>query len=844
MTPPEIAHDPDLKPGPAVMAGFYLFCVGTAFVLLSLSAFTFQLDDIKIPGLYVGGGIMLAYWAWLLATRKVAPPPQVVWIGFAAYIVVTLLSAFFAADFVKWIAWQYVGYNISTLGFVLLGSAVIQTRKMVELTLKFWVLMTFATTVFGLLHYAGFLETVYKVMYPSGAPPQGSRTHDLINTFKGARSMISTILNTQFFGNFLLMVLPVCVAVVMFVSQNLKRSLANHNNRIAGIPVPMIWLVVSGLSIVLALTCIFTTFSKSSIVMIPVLLLLMGCGVYFFGGVRRIPHLGVISLCGLVMAGTVAFYTSGDLQRDFKNIDDSLGPRQIIWSGAWDMFRDNPVLGGGGGSFRLLFPTYRDPDYHLSRVSNVTLYAHNWVLDLLAETGFLGAVAYLVFLGGVFFLGFLAVRRCPDLATRVALIGGITGLVGILGGSFLTPMTKWPVGTVALHSMLGSVLGMAMFGLGKSAPAPESARAPSPAAYGLMAATLAYAVYISAWSARLFEAAFHHAEGMKRTELPEQFFGPAGKAVDPAVIDFLRVGESHLVKALELDPARPTTYYKLAHVYNRLDDSEKSLATYRAMQAFAPDYSEVHYNLAIINYDLAYRQILRKNKAIEEGRNDEALDAQNRIHEYLIAGTEAGERAIQQSNKISVWYFVGTLYQALGIEYPQGTEESKRHHLRAAEIFLRTADFPVSRVIQEAGQVQKEEEERFRAITMAADNFQRAGEPYRAAQAMERALQRDPSSMRLLTRTVDLYNSAGKIDEALRLLDERLRQNPFSPDLYVLKIELYHSAGRIPEAIEEGKFALLLNDQVAREGKGFLAPALAEKIRANIALLDNRMQSP
>lgn len=842
MKQPDIALDPDVKPGPAVMAGFYLFCVGTAFVLLSLSAYTFQLDDIKIPGLYVGGGIMLAYWAALWAMGKVAPPPRVVWIGFACYLVVTFLSALLAADFVKWIAWQYVGYNISTLGFVLLGSAVIQTRKMVELSLKFWVLMTFSTTVFGLLHYAGFLETVYKALYPSGPPPNGSRTHDLINTFKGARSMISTILNTQFFGNFLLMVLPVCVAVVMFVSQNLKRSITNHNNRIAGIPVPMIWLVVSGLSIVLALTCIFTTFSKSSIVMIPVLLLMMGCGVYFFGGVRRIPNIGVIALCGMVMALTVAFYTSGDLQRDFKNIDDSLGPRQIIWAGAWEMFRDNPVVGGGGGSFRLLFPTYRDPDYHLSRVSNVTLYAHNWVLDLLSETGFLGTVAYLVFLGGVFGLAWLAVRRCPDLATRVAVIGGVTGLVGILGGSFLTPMTRWPVGTVALHSMIGTVLGMAMFGLGRAAPA--RAQRSLPVAKVLLVLSLGYVVYISAWSARLFKAAFHHAEGMKRTELPEQFFGPAGKAVDPAVIDFLRVGQGHLVRALELDPARPTTYYKLAHVYNRLDDSEKSLATYVAMQTYAPDYSEVHYNLAIINYDLAYRQILRKNKAIEEGRNAEALEAQDRIHAYLIAGTKAGERAIQQSNKISVWYFVGTLYQALGIEYPQGSEESKRHHLRAAEILLRTSDFPVSRVIQEAGQVQKEEEERFRAITMAADNFQRAGEPLRAAQAMERAAQRDPSSMRLLTRAVDLYNSAGEVDEALRMIDDRLRQNPFSPDMYVLKMELLHGAGRIREAIEEGKFALLLNEEVAREGKGFLAPALAEKIRENIVHLNNRMQTP
>src|SRR5690606_30405272 len=106
----------------------------------------------------------------------------------------------------------------------------------------------------------------------------------------------------------------------------------------------------------------------------------------------------------LLMAATDLYFTIGDLRGQLKNIQERVGPRRAIYAGALGMFADNPLFGGGPGSFRLLFPEYRSPDYHLTRISNLTLYAHNWVLDLLAETGLAGTLAYLAFLGGIAWL--------------------------------------------------------------------------------------------------------------------------------------------------------------------------------------------------------------------------------------------------------------------------------------------------------------------------------------------------------------------------------------------------------------------------------------------------------
>ncbi len=57
------------------------------------------------------------------------------------------------------------------------------------------------------------------------------------------------------------------------------------------------------------------------------------------------------------------------------------------------------VVGGGPGSFRNLFPNHRSPDYFLYDISNVTLFAHNYFVDVLCETGLVGFAVFMTFLG-------------------------------------------------------------------------------------------------------------------------------------------------------------------------------------------------------------------------------------------------------------------------------------------------------------------------------------------------------------------------------------------------------------------------------------------------------------
>jgi O-Antigen ligase len=118
-------------------------------------------------------------------------------------------------------------------------------------------------------------------------------------------------------------------------------------------------------------------------------------------------------------------------------------PRGQLWSAALAMFRDHPLLGVGADNFRHLYGRYLGMDAWDDRV-----HANNLYLELLADTGVLGALAFgaLVALPGFGLLRGL--RRCPSVQAVVLaglgasllayfLHSGIDGFLDFTGVSVL-----------------------------------------------------------------------------------------------------------------------------------------------------------------------------------------------------------------------------------------------------------------------------------------------------------------------------------------------------------------------------------------------------------------------
>jgi putative inorganic carbon (HCO3(-)) transporter len=97
--------------------------------------------------------------------------------------------------------------------------------------------------------------------------------------------------------------------------------------------------------------------------------------------------------------------------------------RLAHWQAAQDMWRDNLWVGIGFGNYAAIYPAYA-----VGRWLDPLGHAHNYILNLGAETGLVGAIVYLIFWIWVFGVSWQAVRA-TDGFDRAVVAGGIGTLI-------------------------------------------------------------------------------------------------------------------------------------------------------------------------------------------------------------------------------------------------------------------------------------------------------------------------------------------------------------------------------------------------------------------------------
>lgn len=76
--------------------------------------------------------------------------------------------------------------------------------------------------------------------------------------------------------------------------------------------------------------------------------------------------------------------------------DDTLQTRFISWRAAWYDFSDHPIFGTGHGNFAITFDKYFDPIFYIYTQSETYFdRAHNNLVDIASTSGILGLLAYL-----------------------------------------------------------------------------------------------------------------------------------------------------------------------------------------------------------------------------------------------------------------------------------------------------------------------------------------------------------------------------------------------------------------------------------------------------------------
>jgi hypothetical protein len=136
--------------------------------------------------------------------------------------------------------------------------------------------------------------------------------------------------------------------------------------------------------------------------------------------------------------------SSGDLMEHVRSIyniktDASNMERVNRWNAAIDMFEERPVFGWGPGTYMFLYAPFQR-SYNKTVISTnfgTGGNAHSEYLGLMAETGFLGALGYILILTFTLIIGFRGISKIKDIQYRRISLACIMGLITYIAHGFL-----------------------------------------------------------------------------------------------------------------------------------------------------------------------------------------------------------------------------------------------------------------------------------------------------------------------------------------------------------------------------------------------------------------------
>jgi O-antigen ligase len=283
-----------------------------------------------------------------------------------------------------------------------------------------------STIVIVAVMMVGIFESLYGVFeFFSG------HRHILTLDFsKRMSSVTGTFVNRNYFAGYLVMAIP--LATGFLVSREVGRSgrVNDWRRRLARLDGKTLIL---GFGVIIMIVGLLVSTSRMGI-----LSLLMSFSLIALlfrdptGGNRiyRVPAL----IFGLAMLWS-AFMGLDVVISRFFSVAKGLQSRWPIWVDTVQILRDFPVFGTGLGTFASIFPVYRS--FH---IRGIATHAENDFLQLISDTGFLGAGLLLVLFAFLIFRAIWAIHDLPHSTGRRYISMG--GLVGILGFMFHSGMER------------------------------------------------------------------------------------------------------------------------------------------------------------------------------------------------------------------------------------------------------------------------------------------------------------------------------------------------------------------------------------------------------------------
>ena len=277
-----------------------------------------------------------------------------------------------------------------------------------------------------------------------------------------------------------------------------------------------------------------------------------------------------------------------------------LNARSFFWSVGWDMFTQTPVWGKGLYTFSAFF---------MQAVSvppwDIFLHAHNMHLDVLANSGLIGAAAYIWLLWAAF-RALLRARRAAPVESQGFVLGATLMLAGYLGHGMFDALYHMPAASINLVLALGAALAFdppvaqriprrffAALGVGVCLLAWGAAAVRAPALQAIAAANE------GKWQA----ATTKMEDALKLIPFSPYYQAQAGlMAANDATQGnprALEIAAVHLEKAVQLDPSYAAHHFNLGAVHRAQGRLAEALVEFEEAARIAPrwDLAALHVGL-------------------------------------------------------------------------------------------------------------------------------------------------------------------------------------------------------------------------------------------------------
>ncbi len=313
------------------------------------------------------------------------------------------------------------------------------------------------------------------------------------------------------------------------------------------------------------------------------------------------------------------------------NVYSSFHQRLLIWTSAWQMGLESPMLGKGWGLFENFYPFYQvGLLLNFDSIRNLRTHAnnaHNEILEMFSQTGLVGLGVY-VWLFAVLCAAFFRYYRRSGPEERFWTLPFAAALLGMLADNMFNVSLHFAVPALLFWWLIGA-LSKKLSGSREAGGISWTRPAAGVAAACLLLLFCAGGVWC--WSAQ-FMREVHYFRGFKSMRRSD-FSGAAAE----------------LRKAYDSHGREVNNNYELANAYVRAGDLNSAKWAYGEALKSNAGYDEIYFNMAIVEKRLGEMDSALSHLKVSAFINPLSAATYNVMAEIYV---KAGARSAQEAKEI------------------------------------------------------------------------------------------------------------------------------------------------------------------------------------------------